>query len=385
MHPLIWAEIDIAAVAHNVRELRRVTNSDARLLVVVKANAYGHGAVEIAEAALRNGADALGVARIEEAVQLRDAGVSAPILILGYTDPALAETVIGSGLTPAIWSIETAKKLSDEAVALGRRISVHIKVDTGMGRLGLTPDSSSAGLIGVGTVDRSVPAVLSIAAMPGLDLSGIFTHLAAADSLDKDSANGQLELFLDFVEQLSKAGVEIPLRHAANSAAVIDMPDSHLDMVRAGISVYGCYPSRHVTQDRLRLRPAMSLKTRVVQVKRVTKGFRVSYGSTHQTGSATTIATLPIGYADGLDRRLSSRGRVLVAGCRVPIIGRVCMDLTMVDVGEAPGVAVGDEAVIFGKQEDAAIPVEEVAELLGTVNYEVLSTIAERIPRVYVS
>ena len=381
--PQVWAEIDLRAIAHNVRELRRATHPGARLLIAVKANGYGHGAVEVAKTALQNGADALGVARIEEGIELRDAGISAPILILGYTDPALAGELIAYDLTQTIWSLEMAKQLSLTADSVGGKIRIHLKVDTGMGRLGLLPESSREISPDISATHDVVSEVAAIAELPGLELEGVFTHFPTADSADKAAANSQLSRFIDFIDLLRRAGVEIPLRHAANSAAIIDMPDTHLDMVRAGISVYGLYPAEDVNQDRVVLRPAMTLKTRIAQLKKVPEGFEVSYGSTYITERSTRIATVSIGYADGLSRRLSSRGCMLVGGQRAPIAGRVCMDLTMLDVGDIPDIAVGDEVVVFGRQADAIVTVDEVASLLDTINYEIVSTISDRVPRVY--
>lgn len=380
---LVWAEVDLDAIGHNTRELRRVTDPGARLMVAVKANGYGHGALEVAHRALQSGADALGVARIDEGIQLRDAGVDAPILIFGYTDTALAEKLIAFDLTQTVFSLETAEVLSRAAVLSGSKIKVHLKVDTGMGRLGLIPDGRQASPSDMGGTKRSLSDVAAIAALSGLELEGIFTHFANADSADKTDADSQFELFLAFLDQLLHAGLEIPLRHAANSAAIIDMPHSHLDMVRAGISIYGLYPSREVNRDHVHLQPAMALKARIISLKAVPAGFKVGYGGTHEVEKATTIATIPIGYADGLNRRLSSRGQMLVAGHRVPIVGQVCMDLTMLDVGEVPDANLNDDVVVFGRQGDAILHVDEMAALLDTINYEIVSTISPRVPRVY--
>lgn len=380
---LVWAEVDLDAIGHNTRELRRVTDPGARLMVAVKANGYGHGALEVAHRALQSGADALGVARIDEGIQLRDAGVDAPILIFGYTDTALAEKLIAFDLTQTVFSLETAEVLSRAAVLSGSKIKVHLKVDTGMGRLGLIPDGRQASPSDMGGTKRSLSDVAAIAALSGLELEGIFTHFANADSADKTDADSQFELFLAFLDQLLHAGLEIPLRHAANSAAIIDMPHSHLDMVRAGISIYGLYPSGEVNRDHVHLQPAMALKARIISLKAVPAGFKVGYGGTHEVEKATTIATIPIGYADGLNRRLSSRGQMLVAGHRVPIVGQVCMDLTMLDVGEVPDANLNDDVVVFGRQGDAILHVDEMAALLDTINYEIVSTISPRVPRVY--
>jgi alanine racemase len=379
---LVRAEIDLKAIAHNIKELRRITHPDARLMGVVKANGYGHGAIEVARCALQNGAEVLGVARVEEAMRIREAGIEVPILIFGYTLPELTADLLEYDLTQTVYTYASAQELSQTAAALKKKIKIHLKVDTGMGRLGLLPQNfqrDNSVTINADAIEES----LAIAGLNGLELEGIFTHFATADSADKAYAEDQLDLFMNFLNRLRKAGLEPPVRHAANSAALIDMPQSHLDMVRPGIASYGLYPSDEVNKKNIPLKPAMALKARIIHLKKVPAGFKVSYGSTHQTPKATTIATIPIGYADGLNRLLSSRGQMLVHGQRAPIIGRVCMDLTMLDVGHIDNVQVGDEVVIFGQQGSDSITVDEIASSLKTINYEIVSTITARVPRVY--
>ncbi|MFH0725236.1 MAG: alanine racemase [Pseudomonadota bacterium] len=379
---LISAEIHLPSVAHNVRELRRITSPSARFMAVVKANAYGHGAVPVAMSALQNGADALGVARIEEGIQLREAGIKAPILIFGHTDPDLAPALIDFELTPTVFSFRTAERLSGQASARGKSIRVHIKVDTGMGRIGLLPDTlrEPDNLASSRSLTREISR---IARLPGLEIEGIYTHFACADTGDKSYTRQQLALFLEITERLFESGVHIPLRHAANSGALISYPETHLDMVRPGISLYGLYPSADVDQNRVSLQPAMTFKASIVQLKEVPPGFSISYGRTYTTDKKTRIATVSVGYADGLNRRLSSRGQMLVHGIKAPVVGRVCMDLTLIDVGHISNVRIGDEAVIFGTQNGAVLPVDEIAATLGTINYEVVTGISERVPRVY--
>jgi alanine racemase len=291
--------------------------------------------------------------------------------------------LISRDLTQTVWSLEAAGKLSQTATLSGKRIKIHLKIDTGMGRLGLLPESSQETSPEMTVSDDILAEVAAIATLSGLELEGVFTHFPTADSADKTDAEEQLSRFQNFIGQLRQTGIDVPLRHAANSAAIIDMPETHLDMVRAGISIYGLYPSPDVRQHRVTLRPAMALKTRIVQIKHVPAGFKVSYGSTYQTERATRIATVSIGYADGLSRSLSSRGHMLAGGHRVPIVGRVCMDLTMLDVGDVPDMAVGDEVVVFGRQGGAVITVDEMASMLDTINYEIVSTLSDRVPRVY--
>jgi len=381
--PLVWAETDLNAIEHNVSELRRITQPEARLMAVVKANAYGHGVLAIAERALQSGADLLGVARLNEAMELRKAGFEVPVLIFGFTPPEVADKLFEFDLTQTVYAFETAEALSRVAVANGKKIKVHLKVDTGMGRLGLLSDKLRSSAPGNDSSDDAIREAESIARLNGLELEGIYTHFATADSLDKSYAKKQFDIFMDFLNTVRLAGLEIPIRHTANSGAIIDMPETHLDMVRAGISLYGLFPSDEVDKSRISLKPAMALKARVVHLKNVPAGFKVSYGCTHETQKPTTVATVPVGYADGYSRRLSSRGQMLVSGQRAPIIGRVCMDQTMIDVGHLPEVAIEDEVVVFGNQGDASITVDEIAAGLDTINYEIVSALTARVPRVY--
>ena len=376
--------VDLEAIARNVQALRGITHPGARILAVVKANAYGHGCVRVSETALANGADALGVARIEEGRLLREAGISAPILIFGYTPEPDLPGLIKYDLTATIFSPSTGQAMSRVAMKLGRTIRAHVKIDTGMGRLGFLPDDMRyPGGCG-DRLDALAADVSDISKLPGLDLEGIYTHFATADKSDKQYASDQFNIFLSLIERLKKAGLEIPIHHAANSGAIIDMPATHLDMVRAGIAMYGLYPSPEIDRHRISLIPAMSLKSRIVHLKKVPSRFAVSYGRAQETTAPTVIATVPIGYADGYSRRFSCRGHMLVRGRKAPVIGRVCMDLTMLDVGHIPDVELNDDVVVFGRQGDASISVEELADALDTIHYEIVTSVSERIPRVYV-
>ena len=381
--PLVWAEVDLEAIAHNVRELRRITDPGADLMAVVKANAYGHGVIEVTRKALENGADSMGVARIEEGIELRKAGFNESVLIFGYTPPVLAHKLIEFDLTQTVWSYNTAQALSDIAVSFNKQIKTHLKVDTGMGRLGLLPNCSRPPATEQKLTINAIREVESIASLAGLELEGVYTHFANADSTDKTYAAKQLEIFLDFLNELRRAGMNPPLCHSANSAAIIDMPETHLNMVRAGIAIYGLYPSDDVNKHRIALKPAMTLKAKVIHLKKVPPGFKVSYGSIYQTTKSTTIASIPVGYADGFNRLLSSRGHMLVRGRRAPIVGRVCMDQTMLDVGHIPDVNLEDEVVIFGRQGDESITVDEIAASLNTINYEIVSALTARVPIIY--
>jgi alanine racemase len=379
----VWAEIDLKAISHNISQIKNILNPVSRLMVAVKANAYGHGLLEIAHQAVADNADTLGVARLSEAVRIREGGIDTPILIFGYTPPEFAGKLIDYDLTQTIWSSQTAQSLSEIAQSVKKKIKAHLNIDTGMGRLGVLPgDISSRDKTGY-ISKKSLNEVESIKRLPGIDLEGIYTHFATADHADKMLALRQFEIFTDFVNHLKKRGIDFKVRHAANSAAIIDMPDTHLDMVRAGISIYGHYPSGFVNKKKVALKPAMTLKSKVIHLKKVNAGFKISYGATAETKRPTTIATVSIGYGDGYSRLLSSKGKMIVCGHLASVVGRICMDQTMLDVGDIPGVQLGDEVVAFGAQGNLSIPVEEIAKDINTISYEVLSIIPQRVNRVY--
>jgi alanine racemase len=287
------------------------------------------------------------------------------------------------GLTQTVYSAATASTLSECAGRTGKKLKIHVKTDSGMGRLGFLLGNPDACKFGHAPEIDPIRKFEAIDRLPNLETEGIFTHFATSDSADKSYANRQLERFMDFVGRLDRAGFAPPLKHAANSGALIDIPESHLDMVRPGIATYGLYPSNEVDKSNVDLKPVMSLKTRVIHVKRVPAGFYISYGITYRTKNTTTIATVPVGYADGFNRLLSSRGHMLLHGEKVPIVGRVCMDMTMLDVGALSGVEIDDEVVVFGRQGDNSVSVDELASNLNTINYEIVCSIAARVPRVY--
>ncbi|MGQ9558389.1 MAG: alanine racemase [Desulfurispora sp.] len=369
----VQAEINLAAIARNIQQIRSLLQPGTRIMGVVKANAYGHGAVPVSRVLLQNGASMLAVARAGEAVHLRQAGITVPILVLGYTPGEMFNELLAYSLTQTVFSLDYARQLDEAAARAGKKLTVHIKVDTGMGRLGFWHAREEA-----------LRDVLDIARLPHLEVEGIYTHFAAADSADKTYTEQQIQAFQEFLHRLQKQGLQVALRHCANSAGIIDHPEAHLDLVRPGIILYGLYPSVEVKRERLRLEPAMTFKTRIAQVKEVAAGFSVSYGCTYTTSGNTIIATLPVGYADGYSRLLSARGQVLVRGSRAGIIGRVCMDQCMIDVGHLPGVQPGEEVVLFGRQGQAWLPVEEWASWIGTINYEAVCMVSARVPRVYV-
>ncbi len=379
--PLATAEIDLSAIAHNTREFARIAGHGVKIMPAVKADGYGHGAVEVSKTALANGASALGVARVEEGVALREAGIGAPVLVFGYVSPKNTKDLIEYGLTATVSSISVARELSELSLKAGKKVKIHLKVDTGMGRIGVLTGSGHPGCHGY--YHHAVEDVLAMDGLKGIELEGIYTHFASADSHDKAYAKGQLYFFMDFIERLEKKGLHVPIKHAANSAAAIEIPESRLDMIRPGISFYGLKPSEEVDMSAVHLKPAMQLKCRIISLKTVPQGFHVSYSSTYVTERETTIAVVSIGYADGFSRLFSSNGFMLVKGKRAPIVGRVCMDLTMLDVGHIDGIELEDEVVVFGNQNGENLPVDELAARINTINYEIISNLSSRVKRVY--
>ena len=361
-----WVEVDLGAIINNIRALRRLIGKETKLLAVVKANAYGHGALGVARAALYAGADYLGVSTVAEGQKLRLGGVEAPILILGYVAPAEAERAVANSLTTAIFSPHLAEALNTAAGGMQTKAKVHIKVDTGMGRLGLWPD-------------EVLDFYQYLRGLANLEVEGIFTHLATADDPDPKGARWQLGQFSDLMAVLSAAGAQVPLVHAANSAAVLTYPESWYTMVRPGLAIYGL-----LRNELAALEPAMSLKCRVAQVRPVPAGRGISYGWTYRTGKNTNIAVLPVGYADGFSRLLSNKAKVLIRGKAYPIVGKITMDYCMADVGDDP-IQEGDEAVLIGRQGEQAITAGDLAAALGTISYEVVCMIGPRVPRIFIN
>lgn len=368
-HPTV-AEIDLGAFCHNLDLVQRSIAPGVKVAAMVKADGYGHGAWPLSRAALEAGlAEVFGVAHVDEAVALRQKGLDAPIIVLGGCFEDRAEEVVAYGLEPALFSMKLAEAVDAVARRQGRVVACHLKIDTGMGRLGLPPE-------------EALDAAKRLSDLEGLRLAGIMTHFATADWADKAYAQEQLGRFARAVRSVREAGITVPFVHAANSAAILSMPDSHFEMVRPGIMLYGAPPSAEVGAE-ADLRPVMTLKSRVAHLFDLSVGESVSYGRRFVAERPSRIATLPIGYADGWSRLLSNRGSVLVRGRRVPIVGTVCMDLTMVDVTDVPGVSVGDEVVLIGRQGDGVITADEVATATDTISYEVFTRIGERIPRRY--
>ena len=345
-------------------------NRDIGIMGIVKADGYGHGAVPVAKT-IEPYVAGYGVATIDEALILRRHGSQKPILVLGVTPQMRFDDLLNCNISPAIFQYEKAERLSKRARILGKKGRIHIAVDTGMSRIGLAPNEESADM------------VRRISRLPGIEITGIFTHFAKADETDKGSARHQLELYSHFLDLLKERGVEIPIKHCANSAGIIDMDESHFNMVRAGIVMCGLYPSDEVEKENISLTPALEWKSEVVYVKTVPAGTPVSYGWTCFTERETVIATVPVGYADGYLRNLSNRADVLIRGKRARILGRICMDQMMVDVTDIPDVEEGDPVTLIGRDGAEQITVEELAERSGGFHYEIICGIGMRVPRVY--
>lgn len=365
----VYAEVDLSAIVENVKNLKKLTKEGTKAMAVVKANAYGHGDVAVSKA-VYNEVDAYAVATLQEAINLRENGIDKPILILGYVVPEEYDELIDNNIAATVFDYTTAKELSDEAKRIGKTALCHIKIDTGMHRIGMEPN------------EDSLKVLKEIKKLPGLKLVGIFTHFFSSDESDKTATNHQFKLFNIFIEACSKEGITFEYNHCANSAAIIDLKEMDMDMVRMGIAMYGMYPSLEVQKDRIKLIPAMTLKSGVVMVKTLPAGEGVSYGATYVTDKETKVATVSVGYGDGYPRRLSNKGQVIIRGRRAPIIGRVCMDQLMVDVTDIPDVERGDVVTLIGRDGDEFISVEEIAETSGsTFNYEMVCDIGKRIPR----
>lgn len=366
----VEAQINLDAIYDNLYNTRKIINEGTKLMAIVKADGYGHGAVIIAKV-VDDIVDAYGVSNVDEAIELRKKATKKPILILGYTSKKENELLVRYNITQAVFDYESACDLSQMAQSMGKVTPVHIKLDTGMTRIGFKDN------------DESIETIKKISKLPGVEITGIFTHFARADEKDKTSVNKQIRRYTEFVDKLEKEGIHIPTKHVANSASIIDIPSVNFNMVRSGISTYGLYPSEDVDKDRLKLKPAMEIKSCISFIKEVGAGVGISYGSTFVTERPTKVATIPVGYADGYPRNLSNKGYVLINGKKAPILGRVCMDQFMVDITGISDVTYDSEVVLLGKDRDSQITVEELAGLAGTFNYEFVCDISKRVPRVF--
>ena len=365
----IEADIDLDAIRYNIETVKALNPPDKKTLLVIKADGYGHGSIAIARE-MDDLADYFAVAAMGEALELRAAGIETPILILGYTDEAEYDDAILHNITLAMYDYDNALKLSEKALQSGKKARVHIKVDTGMSRIGFQCD------------EAGIEEAYKLATLPGLDVEGIFTHYAKADYADKKDALTQYDKFSAFTTSLQDRGISFKLKHIDNSAGAMEIHSQGFDMMRLGIVIYGLYPSEEIDKSVV-LKPAMSLKSKVIHVKELEAGRGIGYGWTYVTEKPTKVATVSAGYADGYPRALSGNGKVIIKGEFAPILGRVCMDQIMIDVTDIEDVRVGDEVVLFGKQGENDIPVEDIAEVANSFNYETVCRISRRVPRVY--
>lgn len=368
----VYLEINMDNLTNNYNEIRRIVNPNTKIMAVIKANAYGHGSVELAKMYEKIGVDRLAVSIISEAVELRREGIKIPIQLLNYTPESQLGLVIDNDIIQGIYTYEDAKLLSDLAVKKGKKAKIHIKIDTGMGRIGFLPN------------EDSIKEIVKIHELPNLEMEGMFTHFAKADETDKSFTKIQFERFNWVSEKLEENGIELKVKHVSNSAAIIDLPEYNLDLVRPGIILYGYYPSDEVNKNKINLKPAMTLKAKISNIKTVPEGTGISYGHIYSTSKKSVIATVPIGYADGYSRILSGKADVCINNKRAPIVGRICMDQMMVDITGIDNANIGDEVVLFGYDNESYPRVEELASLLGTINYEFICMMGRRIPRVFI-
>lgn len=366
-----WAEIDLNNLEHNMKEIAKLCKGK-EIIAVLKADAYGHGALDVATTLIKGGATKLGVAVITEALELRDSGIDTPIVILGYTPLSFAKKLIINDIEQTVYTYECAAELSKEAQSLNKRVKIHVAVDTGMGRIGFLP------------TEQGLDEIEALSKLPNVDIEAIFTHFATADEVDKSYTLEQIEKFNWFCDTLEKRGVNVGKKHIANSAAIIDMPNAYFDGVRPGILLYGYYPSYEVNREKLDLKRVLTLKANISYVKTLPKGEYISYGRRFHTERESIIATIPIGYADGYSRQMLNKAKVIINGKLAPVVGSICMDQCMVDVTDIGQVKEGDEVILLGEENGVKFDAEDMAEIIGTISYEVICMISKRVPRVYI-
>lgn len=368
----VTLEINLDNLIYNMKSIKNAVKKDTLIMAVVKANAYGHGSIAASKVFLENGADILGVSKLSEAIELRKAGIKEPILILNYTPSSQFEKLLEYDLTQNIYSYEEAEKLSQIACKMGKIANIHIKIDTGLGRVGFLAN------------DKSIGEIKKINNLKNIKIEGVFTHFASADEKDKSYTRNQYEKFKRTIDQLESQGVNIKIKHVANSAAIIDFPEYELNMVRPGIILYGYYPSSEVNKSRIPIKPAMTLKSSISNVKTVPEDTSISYNRTFTTKNKSKIGTIPVGYADGYSRALSGIGEVAINNKRLPIVGRICMDQMMVELNSLENVKIEDEVILFGHGKEVYPSAEELAKILGTNVHEIICMISRRVPRVYI-
>ena len=367
-----WAEIDLNALKNNIRNIKSHVGENTKVMAIVKADAYGHGAIPTSKALISGGADCLGVAFIDEAEQIRNAGITCPILLLGYTAEEDIKRAVELDITPTVFGISAAEKISQEAKKAGKTVKIHIKIDSGMNRIGFVCN------------EKSVNEIARISRLENIEIEGIFTHFSCADEADRGYTDSQAKKFISLVKRLEEKGVNIPIKHACNSAGIVVFPEYHFDMVRAGIITYGMSPSEYVDISQLGLKPALTFKSTVSRVQEISPGEKISYGGTFVSEKNMKIATVPIGYADGYLRSLSDKACMLVNGQPAKVVGRICMDQCIIDVTNVNNIKVEDEVVVAGGEKDSPVSFDRLAALAGTINYELFCLIGKRVPRIYI-
>lgn len=368
-----WVEIDLANLDSNIKKIREHTGDSVELIGVIKADGYGHGSIKVAEVLRQNGIEKFAIADLSEALLLREHGFTEEIIMLGITPALYADTIIAYNITPVICSLDVAEAFAKAAVKKGTIVSGLIGIDTGMGRIGYRPDEAHA-----------IPEIKAMSQLEGFKIKGLFTHFSVADSADKTYSRMQEAQFNEFCDILTAEGIEIPMKTLANSAAILELPETHCDAVRAGIVMYGLYPSDEVDHSLLDIKPVMSVKASIVHLKEVPPGTSISYGRSFITERTSKIATLALGYADGFPRPYSPVGKVIINGQFAPLAGNICMDQCMVDVTDVPDVKVGDEAIIMGSDGTNTILADDIAKATGTINYEIICAFGQRLPKVYI-
>lgn len=366
-----YAEINLDNLRHNFREVKKLVK-DKKIFGVIKADGYGHGVIEIARVLKQEGVDAFAVAVITEAIELRRNGFMEEILVLGYTPSTFSDTIVENNISQTIFDYESAKSLSKEAKKQEKIAKIHIKIDTGMGRIGLLDN------------DNIVKEIEEIKALPNIKIEGIFSHFSTSDEKDKTFSYNQLEKFNSVIKKLEKGKIDIKTKHMSNSGAIVDIEEAYFDAVRPGILLYGYYPSDEVRKERINLKPVMTLKTNIVHIKEIEKGTPISYGRKYIAKSKIKVATIPIGYADGFSRLFFNKGNVIINGILCPVIGTICMDQCMVDISGCENVKINDEVIVIGESKGINLNADIVAKALGTISYEILCMISKRVPRVYI-
>lgn len=367
-----WAEIDLNAIDSNMTNIKKIIAPGTKIMCIIKADAYGHGFFELAKTLRNSGADAFGVATFEEAKHLREKGFKEIILILGPVDLIFAEDMIKYDISATVFDSESAKAMSKAAVTMHKNARIHIKLDTGMSR------------IGFGCEEKNIDEISEICSLPNIVPEGIFSHFSCADETDRTMSDIQFSRFEKMIDALKKRGISFQYAHICNSAGIMEFPEYHLNMVRPGIILYGCYPSECIHKEHLPLTPAMTVKARITRIETKPSGTKVSYGATYTTKKETKIATVSIGYADGYFRSLSNKAYMSVSGVKVPVVGRICMDQCMIDVSSVNNINVGDEVIVFGNGGDNSETASSLAQSAGTINYEILCAVGNRTPRIYV-